>query len=173
MTFEIRKGVPVPPKGLTDTIRKMECGDSIVIPVDRRVAAHTSARSIGAKVRTRSNHDGTLTVWRVDPGTGTGTGTAHSSESIFDIPITKPAPVVTKPTDPRSGPPPEWPKIARTAAGDGLPEGYYIRRDAYSPEIWVQGPLPEGPYSPLKKTLFEEHDDLGNSDKAPEKTIFS
>jgi hypothetical protein len=168
MTFEIRKGVPVPSKGLTDTIRKMECGDSIVIPIDRRVAAHTSARSIGAKVRTRSNHDGTLTVWRIDPGTGA----AHSSESIFDIPIViKPAaPVVAKPPAPRGGPPPEWPKIAKTAASDGLPEGYYIRRDAYSPEIWVQGPLPEGPYSRLKKTLFDEHDDL---DKVPEKTIFS
>lgn len=168
MAYEIHKGVPVPPKGLIDTIRKMECGDSIVIPVSRRVAAHTSARSIGARVKTRSNQDGTLTVWRIDsPG-------SLGAESVFDSPIPiKSASAVVKPASPPShgGPVPEWPKIARTVAGPGLPEGYYIRRDPYSPELWIQGPPPEGPYSQLKETVFERHQTNTNIDTGTDTDI--
>ena len=68
--YEIQKGVPLPSregKGLCATIRLMACGDSITVPSDRHLSVHTSARSVGAKVRTRSNGDGTVTVWRIDP----------------------------------------------------------------------------------------------------------
>ena len=170
MTYEIRKGVPVPPRGLTDTIRKMECGDSIVIPVNRRVAAHNSARSIGAKVKTKANHDGTLTVWRIDSGPA-----GDTSKSIFGdpTPITS-ASAVAEPAPPHNGPVPEWPKIARTKASPelGLPEGYYIQRGPYDPELWLQGTPPEGPYSQLKETLLDKYQTADDADAA-KKEIFS
>jgi hypothetical protein len=67
--YEIQKGVPIVPSkktGLTDAIRKMVCGDSIVIPGHQISSAHPCAAAVGAKVTTRKNADGTVTVWRVD-----------------------------------------------------------------------------------------------------------
>lgn len=70
-TYEIRKDLPIPESrlrrtGLSDTIRRMECGDSITVPARQRLGVHACARSVGAKVKTRSNRDGTVTVWRID-----------------------------------------------------------------------------------------------------------
>jgi hypothetical protein len=69
--YQIRKDVPIAKDwtdrtGLSATIRQMEYGDSIIIPAGQRISVHTCARSVGAKVKTRSNQDGTVTVWRVD-----------------------------------------------------------------------------------------------------------
>jgi hypothetical protein len=70
-THQIRKDVPIPQDrstrtGLSATIRRMEYGDSTVIPGDQQMSVHTCARSVGARVKTRSNKDGTVTVWRID-----------------------------------------------------------------------------------------------------------
>jgi len=68
--YEIRKDIPLPAaggkNGLCAAIRRMTCGDSIVVPAGQHTCVHASARSVGAKVKTKSNKDGTVTVWRVD-----------------------------------------------------------------------------------------------------------
>lgn len=67
--YEIRKDVPIaqsPSKGLVAALRQMDYGDSIVISVDQHLSVHSCARSVGARVKTRSNKDGTVTVWRID-----------------------------------------------------------------------------------------------------------
>lgn len=67
--YEIRKDVPVTQSrrtGLTEAIRNMVCGDSIVIPVNQISSAHPCATAVGARVTTRKNEDGTVTVWRID-----------------------------------------------------------------------------------------------------------
>jgi hypothetical protein len=72
--FAIRKGVPIPflskPKsGLTETLRRMEYGDSIVVPNSKRGSVYSCAAQAGIKIQTQSNLDGsTTTVWRVDEG---------------------------------------------------------------------------------------------------------
>ena len=162
MFYEIQKGVPIPSKGLVGTIRKMEYGDSIVVPAGRHLGIHTCAHAAGAKVRTRSNkEDGTVTVWRIDrqeaaePDAG-----ASAGRTVFlgdPLPTAKAA----SPTPPpaQGGPVPEWPKIVKTRADPELrlPEGYYIRRGPYSAELWIQGSPPEGPYSPLEETVLDRH----------------
>jgi hypothetical protein len=69
-SYEIRTDVPVPETtratGLSAAIRQMNCGDSIVVPANRIYSAHACARSVGAKVKTQSNRDGTATIWRID-----------------------------------------------------------------------------------------------------------
>ena len=67
--YVIRKGVPVPSSargGLSAAIRRMSYGDCITIPLEQYMSVHTCARSVGAKVRTQSNKDGTVNVWRID-----------------------------------------------------------------------------------------------------------
>lgn len=65
--YEICKGIPVGrTAGLCATLRKMECGDSIVIPLEQHASVHTCARRVGAKVKTRNTGEGTVMVWRVD-----------------------------------------------------------------------------------------------------------
>jgi hypothetical protein len=44
----------------------MECGDSIVIPLEQHASVHTCARRVGAKVKTRNTGEGAVMVWRVD-----------------------------------------------------------------------------------------------------------
>ena len=70
-TYEIRKNVPIVDgrgkgRGLAGTIRRMVYGDAIIIPAALQISVHTCARSVGAKVRTRRNDDGNVTVWRID-----------------------------------------------------------------------------------------------------------
>jgi hypothetical protein len=79
--YIIKKGVPVPSSargGLSATIRRMSYGDCIVIPLEQYMSVHTCARSVGAKVRTQSNKDGTVNVWRIDspPAAEVGPGAA-------------------------------------------------------------------------------------------------
>jgi hypothetical protein len=68
--YEIRKGVPVPSvnrqTGLTATLRRMEQGDSIVVPADKVSSMHPCAIQAGVKIMTQKNDDGTFTVWRTD-----------------------------------------------------------------------------------------------------------
>lgn len=72
MVYEIRKDVPIAENsqtGLCAAIRQMKYGHSIVIPAGQRLSIHSCARSVGARVKTRSNGDGAVTVWRIDEPT--------------------------------------------------------------------------------------------------------
>jgi len=110
--YEIRKGVPVPNSGLTGIIRKMEYLDSVDIPGDKVSSVHPCASQAGAKVKTKKNSDGTVTVWRTD----------RTETSASPVPRFKP-------------------KTEMTEANPdlGLPAGYYAQEDAYSPRFWVEG----------------------------------
>ena len=103
--FEIVKGGPLPDacraSGLTQTLRKMECGDSIVIPGIKLTSVHQCARQACVKVTTHRNADGTATVWRTDsapPATpapsAAGPGSAVAA-SIFGEITPAPAPART------------------------------------------------------------------------------
>ena len=70
MTIKIEKGVPIPSArgrtGVSDAIRKMKVGDSIVV-VDR-MSAGTIAKQVFGKaghITTRKLPDGTFRVWRI------------------------------------------------------------------------------------------------------------
>ena len=82
--YIIKKGVPVPSRvrgELSATIRRMSYGDCIAIPAEQHINVHTCARAVGAKVKTRSNKDGTVNVWRVDsPPAATGPGPVSKPE---------------------------------------------------------------------------------------------
>jgi hypothetical protein len=64
------KGVPIPSgpqkTGLTDTLRKMEFEDCIVVPGNLASSLHPCAGYAGVKIKTRKNKDGTINVWRID-----------------------------------------------------------------------------------------------------------
>ena len=51
--YEVRSDIPIPDRGRTSglsaTIRKMQYGDSIVIPAGQHLSVHTCARSVGAR----------------------------------------------------------------------------------------------------------------------------
>lgn len=72
--YEIRKDVPMPASkgksGLCATLRKMTCGNSITIPAEQQLSVYTCARSVGAKIKTQKEADGTVTVWRTDRAAG-------------------------------------------------------------------------------------------------------
>ena len=88
--YEILKGVPLPSRGekygLCATLRKMDCGDCIAVSAERRMSIYSCARSVGAKVKTRSNADGTLTVWRTDSPVSVDVNSSDLSikKSIFE-----------------------------------------------------------------------------------------
>ena len=114
--FAIRKGVPIPllskPKtGLTETLRRMEYGDSIVVPNSKRGSVYSCAAQAGIQIQTQSNLDGsTTTVWRVDEGAvgptlGLEAGTGSTYPSIL------------------------------TADGE-FPSGEYRQDDPYGPNVW-------------------------------------
>jgi hypothetical protein len=134
--YEIRKDIPIPTPGGKDSlcaaIRRMSYGDSIVVPVEKHLGLHTSARSVGAKVKTRSNRDGTVTVWRID------------SPVVGDAKQRNPDPLQRNPDPLQRNPDPlltiARPETRSTVANPalGLPEGYYIQ-EPYGPSVWVEG----------------------------------
>jgi hypothetical protein len=83
MDYEIRKGVPIPSgnrqKGLTATLRRMEQGDSIVVPADKVSSMHPCAIQAGVKIMTQKNNDGTFTVWRTDTPAADNKSTPESA----------------------------------------------------------------------------------------------
>ena len=114
--FAIRKGVPIPllskPKtGLTETLRRMEYGDSIVVPNSKRGSVYSCAAQAGIKIQTQSNLDGsTTTVWRVDEGaSGPASGLESSTDSTYQSIL--------------------------TADGE-FPSGEYRQDDPYGPNVW-------------------------------------
>jgi hypothetical protein len=134
MIYEIHKGVPAPPTTLASTIRQMECGESIDIPASKHLGVHTCARSVGARVKTRSNKNGTVTVWRIDRAVPQATGLRPTAAG----PARRAAGSAAPPLGDQPG---LKPKIEVTAANPdlGLPAGYYAQEDAYSPRFWVEG----------------------------------
>ena len=157
--YEIRKDIPMPAPeektGLCATIRRMAYGDSIVIAARQQMTVHTSAKSVGAKVKTRNNGDGTITVWRVDPAApgSVASPTLNSRPAVIADPAIPDYSV--------DSPPGAWPQIVTTVANpsQGYPEGYYMQQNRYSPRVWIQGRPPETPVpdpAPApKKTIFD------------------
>jgi hypothetical protein len=115
-TYEIRKDIPVASSGkqmgLTKTLRKMECMDSIVIPGNKISSVHACAAQAGMKVKTQKNADGTITVWRVDP------------LIAIDQSITKAADADPGPAAPNS-------------SKSGPVGGYYAEPTPYGPSVFV------------------------------------
>lgn len=115
--YEIRKGVPVPPSvkyktGMTDTLRKMEHQDSIVVPNSKRGSVYACAAQAGIKVVTQSNPDGlNVTVWRVDEPSGAG-------KSVADRPGSKSV------------------ESSIYTPDGGLPTGHYAQETPYGPNIF-------------------------------------
>lgn len=71
MDINIEKNVPLPSRsrggvGLTSVMKKMEIGDSIVIPKERRNVAASTARFAGIKIATRAEEPGGVRVWRTE-----------------------------------------------------------------------------------------------------------
>lgn len=149
MAYEIRKGIPPPEKGLVDTLRQMERGDSIVIPSNRHIGVHACAKSIGAKVKTRSNKDGTVTVWRVDDPVaidknifGDPTPVPKTDQAVSTVAASQLKSVTTGQS-----------KITKAQGG-------YFVEDAYGPSIFVAElddfgqPVVPAPKPAPKKDIF-------------------
>lgn len=135
-TYEIKKDVPVPSSdrrtGLTETIRKMEYLDSIVVPADKISSVHPCAAQAGAKVKTQKNPDGTVTAWRVDPPT---------AASDPETPVGGAA------------------SAASAASAPNSTGGYYNKQYPYGPSVFVATELnthgqPVVPESAVKKDIF-------------------
>ncbi|HUD73476.1 MAG TPA: hypothetical protein VMQ76_00275 [Terracidiphilus sp.] len=116
--YEILKGVPAPPSskmktGMTETLRRMEHLDCIVVPDSKKGSVYACAAQAGIKIRTRSNPDGRgTTVWRIDlPAEDT-----EDEDAGFDAASHM--------------------KTVMTPEG-GLPSGRYTQPDPYGPCIWV------------------------------------
>ena len=134
--FAIRKGVPIPfsnkPKtGLTETLRRMEYGDSIVVPNSKRGSVYSCAAQAGIEVQTQSSLDGsTTTVWRVDEGAA---GPALDLESGTD----------------------STHQSILTADGE-FPSGEYRQDDPWGPSVWYADCDEQGrPINRFKKKTSE------------------
>lgn len=67
---ETHKSIPtLGSRGLSDAIRRMAFDDKLVIPAAMQGSVHACARSAGAKMKTRSNDDGTVTIWKIASAT--------------------------------------------------------------------------------------------------------
>lgn len=70
-TYEIESGIPTPepnsrPNSLTSVLRRMKRGESTCVTAQQRTSVHGCARRAGVKIRTSTQPDGTLRVWRID-----------------------------------------------------------------------------------------------------------
>lgn len=68
--IKIEKGIPIPgPAGALDTfvsvLRKMEIGDSLVLPYDKANSIYAFGRSLGVKFAVRKISAGSARVWRI------------------------------------------------------------------------------------------------------------
>jgi hypothetical protein len=61
--IQIEKGVPIPSR-LSDVLKKMSVGDSIVVAPIRRASVTSIAKFIGIKLVTRKLSETELRVWR-------------------------------------------------------------------------------------------------------------
>ena len=166
------KSVPVP-CGLVSTLRSLEMGESVIIPVSRRSSVHPAAKRAGIRVTVRTLENSTVRVWRV-PFTSTSSNSELSSaapKSIFGDDLRPTSQVTSKPIIDstvsdysKDSPPGVWPQIVTTVANIplNLPAGYYFQNDEFSPRLWYEGRPPEtttGPGSAAatepKKTIFE------------------
>jgi hypothetical protein len=72
MKIEIEKNIPAPPHkhsgGLTETMKKMEIGDSILLPdtsTNRHYPYEVAVR-LNIKIRYKIIDDGKMRVWRIE-----------------------------------------------------------------------------------------------------------
>ncbi len=66
--FKIEKGVPIPDvrcSGLSEFLRKLEIGDSVLFPRSFQSKVAVTGKNIGIKVATRKEDKDTVRVWRV------------------------------------------------------------------------------------------------------------
>ena len=69
--IKIEKGIPVPlgsytrHTGITSLFRKMEIGDSILIPESKKRSAYNCSRQIGALVKIRLDGKEMVRVWLI------------------------------------------------------------------------------------------------------------
>jgi hypothetical protein len=67
MSYQIDSGVPrlnERANTITATLKKMEVGQSIVIPKEKRGGAASVARHLGLKITTRTVSDTEVRLWR-------------------------------------------------------------------------------------------------------------
>ena len=149
-TYEIHKDVPVREgrgggRGLSGSIRRMNPGDSIIVPVDLSPSIHACARSVGAKVRTRRSDDGaTVTIWRLDQAASPPAADPAQVLSIAAVAVATPAPAAG-PVAPTYTP---FRSAFETTVADpeeGLPAGYFYLESPYSSRFWREGPPPDAP----------------------------
>lgn len=66
--YAIETGIPMPKStgrtGVAGALRRMNVGDSIVVPATYRTGIYTAARQIGVKVTTRMIDSEQMRVWR-------------------------------------------------------------------------------------------------------------
>ena len=135
--YEIKKGVPIPANaGLTGIIRKMEYMDSVDIPGDKLSSVHPCASQAGAKVKTKKNSDGTVTVWRMDRTEPEMTGPGSGCKSGIELTAANPE--------------------------KGLSAGYYLEESPYGARIWFEGkpPAPEAKELGLVATGLDRPQDF-------------
>ena len=136
--YKIRKDLPIPAgdkdRGLSATIRAMAYGDSLVIPAKQHLGVHACARSVGAKVKTKSNDDGTVTVWRVDSAAEPRPGAQASPRATASGTASVAAGDITAADACRTSEDPLW-KSIMTPDGD-FPTGHYVQETPYGPNIF-------------------------------------
>lgn len=69
--IKIEKGVPLPVQcvsgtPIADTMRKMEVGDSIVLPVAKRGGVASLASRLRIKIAVRKIDNDSIRVWRIE-----------------------------------------------------------------------------------------------------------
>jgi hypothetical protein len=163
--YEIRTDIPIPEEGnkngLAAAIRRMAYGNSIIIPSAQHMSVHTSARSVGAKVKTRSNKDGTITVWRIDPGArGEAPRSSDPRPQPQSAAAAEPGPAAADsdsttvtPGDAR----PLGDMVYVLTPEGGLPTGHYVQDGPYGSNIWISDKDDYGRPVNLnkKKTIFD------------------
>ncbi len=64
--YEIEKNIPISDGyGITDFLRKMEIGDSAVVPAKQRASISTCGKQIGLIIKTRKIDDENVRIWRM------------------------------------------------------------------------------------------------------------
>lgn len=68
--IKIEKGIPLAPSqgkpGFVSVLKKMNVGDSIVIPSPSANSIRATARYVNVKIAVRSLGDGKISVWRIE-----------------------------------------------------------------------------------------------------------
>jgi hypothetical protein len=65
--FKIEKNIPIPRRrgGFLQTMREMEIGDSVLIPLQVRNSVSTTAKRLNIELTSKKINDKEVRVWRV------------------------------------------------------------------------------------------------------------